>query len=107
MLFASPTFLFFFLPLCLAAYFLMPGMRAKNALLLAASLIFYAWGEPIYVALMVFMTVFNYAAALVIDSQEAGRRSLRSSRMRWARSSPRGKLCCCEDPSSRAGSPIA
>ncbi|HEY9219878.1 MAG TPA: membrane-bound O-acyltransferase family protein, partial [Phenylobacterium sp.] len=70
MLFASPTFLFFFLPLCLAAYFASPSMRVKNAVLLAASLLFYAWGEPVYVALMVFMSVFNYLAALAIDARQ-------------------------------------
>ena len=76
MLFASPTFLFVFLPLCLAAYFACPGMRAKNALLLGASWVFYAWGEPVYVALLLATSGFNYAAALAIDARdhEAARR---------------------------------
>jgi alginate O-acetyltransferase complex protein AlgI len=64
LLFASPTFLFVFLPVSLAAYFAAPGMRAKNAVLIAGSLIFYAWGEPLYAPLIAGMTLFNYAAAL-------------------------------------------
>ncbi|MDP2213049.1 MBOAT family protein [Phenylobacterium sp.] len=70
MLFASPSFLFVFLPLCLAAYFASRTMATRNAVLIAASLIFYAWGEPAYVALMAAMTVFNYGAALWIDARD-------------------------------------
>ncbi|MES2342457.1 MAG: MBOAT family O-acyltransferase [Pseudomonadota bacterium] len=78
MLFASPTFLFVFLPLCLAAYFAGPSVRAKNAILLAASLVFYGWGEPVFVMLMAAMTGVNYAAALAIDARDgtARRRAL-------------------------------
>lgn len=74
MVFASPTFLFLFLPAVMAAYFALPSIGLKNALLLAASLLFYAWGEPVYVLLMIAMTAFNYAAALVIDGREGGAR---------------------------------
>ncbi|MDP1875395.1 MBOAT family protein [Phenylobacterium sp.] len=70
MLFASPSFLFVFLPLCLAAYFASRTMATRNAVLIAASLIFYAWGEPAYVALMAAMTVVNYGAALAIDARD-------------------------------------
>ena len=70
MLFASPSFLFVFLPLCLAAYFASRTMATRNAVLIAASLIFYAWGEPAYVALIAAMTVVNYGAALAIDERE-------------------------------------
>ena len=51
MVFSSATFLFFFLPCVLGLYYLSP-MRLRNALLLLASLVFYAWGEPVYVFLM-------------------------------------------------------
>lgn len=51
MLFSSIPFLYYFLPLVLAVYFLTPA-RFRNAVLLLASLIFYAWGEPKYVLLM-------------------------------------------------------
>ncbi|WP_421932674.1 MBOAT family O-acyltransferase [Phenylobacterium sp.] len=74
MLFASPTFLFVFLPLCLAAYFAGPSVKARNAILLAASLVFYGWGEPVYVLLMAGMTLVNYAAALAIDARDGAAR---------------------------------
>ena len=51
MLFSSLPFLYLFLPLCVLCYFLMPSIRAKNAVLLVFSLVFYAWGEPVYVLL--------------------------------------------------------
>ena len=47
MVFSSLTFLFLFLPLVLLLYYILPGIRAKNILLLVASLLFYAWGEPV------------------------------------------------------------
>ena len=51
MLFSSITFLFMFLPIVMAVYYLVPN-GAKNIVLLLASLFFYAWGEPVYVVLM-------------------------------------------------------
>ena len=58
MVFASPLFLFLFLPLTLAAYFVAP--RAwRNGVLLVASLVFYAWGEAPYVALVLASVAFN------------------------------------------------
>ena len=58
MLFSSIPFLFYYLPVVLIAYFLMPS-RGRNGLLLVASLLFYAWGEPRYVVLMV-ATIFAF-----------------------------------------------
>ena len=52
MLFSSIPFLYYFLPAVLLAYFLVPK-AGKNAVLLLSSLIFYGWGEPIYLFLMV------------------------------------------------------
>ncbi len=66
MVFSSLPFLFLFLPLVLFLYFLMPTLRAKNALLIAASLVFYAWGEPVYVFLMIAMALINWAFGLLI-----------------------------------------
>jgi D-alanyl-lipoteichoic acid acyltransferase DltB (MBOAT superfamily) len=74
MLFTSPTFLFFFLPGCIAAYFAAPGLRAKNLVLTLASLVFYAWGEPLFVLLMLAMIGFNYLAALAIDARDGAAR---------------------------------
>ncbi len=59
MVFASPLFLFLFLPLTLAAYFVVPR-RGRNAVLLVASLAFYAWGEAPYVALVLASVLFNW-----------------------------------------------
>jgi alginate O-acetyltransferase complex protein AlgI len=66
MVFSSLEFLFLFLPVVLALYFAVP-MRFKNLLLLAGSLFFYAWGEPVYVVLMVVSIVVNYFLALAIE----------------------------------------
>ena len=59
MLFSSITFLFIFLPLTLLLYYLVP-FRMKNYVMLAASLIFYAWGEPVYIILMILSIILNY-----------------------------------------------
>lgn len=66
MLFSSLTFLFAFLPLTLGLYFLAKD-KYKNQILLAASLFFYAWGEPKYIILMVVSIIFNYFIALWIS----------------------------------------
>ena len=66
MVFASPTFLFIFMPVALALYWIAPA-RARNALLLAVSLVFYAWGEPVYVFLMLFSIGANYLLARAIE----------------------------------------
>jgi len=59
MVFASPLFLFLFLPLALAAYFTAPR-RWRNGVLLVASLAFYAWGEAPYVVLVLASVAFNW-----------------------------------------------
>lgn len=66
MVFASPVFLFVFLPLTLLGYFVVPG-KYRNALLLLASLFFYAWGETAYVLLMLASIVFNYFFGILIE----------------------------------------
>jgi alginate O-acetyltransferase complex protein AlgI len=66
MAFSSLEFLLRFLPATLLLYSLVPK-RFKNALLLLASLFFYAWGEPIYVFLLVFLSAVNYALGIVIE----------------------------------------
>lgn len=59
MVFSSLPFLFLFLPLVLLCYFLLPS-KCKNYCLLIFSLIFYAWGEPIYILLMIFSALVDY-----------------------------------------------
>lgn len=59
MVFSSLLFLFRFLPLALAAYYLAPK-KLRNLILFLSSLIFYAWGEPVYVVLILFSTLLDY-----------------------------------------------
>jgi D-alanyl-lipoteichoic acid acyltransferase DltB (MBOAT superfamily) len=75
-LFPSIPFLFYFLPLFLVAYCLVPGIAAKNVFLLLASLLFYAWGEPWFVVVLSAQIVLNYVAALIIAANAGARRSL-------------------------------
>jgi len=75
-LFPSIPFLFYFLPLFLVAYCIAPGVTAKNAFLLFASLLFYVWGEPQFVIVLIAQIALNYCAALVIGAAEGRGRSL-------------------------------
>lgn len=72
MLFSSISFLFFFFPVFLFLYYLLPW---KNAVLLVASLVFYAWGEPRFVPLLLFSAALNYAAGLLIARSTARRKT--------------------------------
>ena len=65
MLFSSIPFLFYFLPAVLILYFLVPR-KLKNTVLLVFSLVFYAWGEPMYVFLMIATIVLFYGCGLAI-----------------------------------------
>ncbi|MCH5209770.1 MAG: MBOAT family protein [Oscillospiraceae bacterium] len=69
MVFSSIVFLFYFMVPVLVIYRLMPS-KGKNLFLFIASLVFYAWGEPKYVLLMLFSAVFNYESGLFIDKTE-------------------------------------
>lgn len=64
MIFSTPVFIYIFLPLFALAYLLLPR---KNLVLLVASLIFYAWGEPVLVLLMVAVTWVNYIFGRLVD----------------------------------------
>lgn len=66
MVFSSLTFLMLFLPAVLLVYFAVPR-QGKNAVLFLFSLIFYAWGEPVYVVLMVFSTVLDYTCGRLVE----------------------------------------
>ena len=66
MVFSSITFLFYFLPVVLATYYLVPK-KCKNIVLLISSLVFYFYGEPKYTLLMVFSIVCTYFFGLLID----------------------------------------
>ena len=67
MVFSNLIFLYLFLPVCLIAYFFCPGIRAKNAVLILFSLIFYAWGEPVYLLLMIASAAVNWGFGLLIE----------------------------------------
>ncbi|MEW8955059.1 MBOAT family protein [Clostridium sp.] len=67
MVFTSVIFLFLFLPLTLVVYYLLPSLKLKNLWLLIVSLIFYAWGEPKFVIIMIGEIIINYFLALLID----------------------------------------
>lgn len=79
MLFSSIVFLFTFLPAVMILYYLLP-VRFRNVILLLASLVFYAWGEPIYLFLMLLSILFNYFSGLDIarnlQDKRAAKRSL-------------------------------
>ena len=66
MLFSSMTFVFMFLPVVCALY-LLSNKRFHNPILLAASIIFYAWGEPKYLAIMLLTILINYAGAIAVE----------------------------------------
>lgn len=59
MVFNSIFFIFCFLPVFMLIYYLVPG-KLRNLILFLGSLVFYAWGEPVYVILMLFSSIFNY-----------------------------------------------
>ena len=63
MVFSSLTFLLYFLPIVLILYFVRRDIRWRNGVLLVASLLFYAWGEPIWIVAMVASTAVNYYCA--------------------------------------------
>ncbi len=67
MVFSSNIFLFIFLPLFFVVYFISRNRTWRNTILLLASLFFYAWGEPIYIFLMIFSIFINYVFALNIE----------------------------------------
>lgn len=67
MVFSSITFLVYFLPAILCLYYMAP-VRMRNFILLTSSLFFYAWGEPIYVILMLISIFINYSFGILIDS---------------------------------------
>lgn len=73
MIFSSLTFVFLFLPAVLALYFISPR-RTRNLILFLSSLLFYSWGEPVYVFVMLFTILFDYVSGILIEScRESGK----------------------------------
>ena len=73
MVFSSIVFLFYYLPLVLAVYCLIPK-KYRNLWLFVVNLVFYGWGEPVYVLLMVFSICLNYTSGRLIGAYRADRR---------------------------------
>ena len=67
MLFSSITFLYFFLPLVILLYFFVP-QKGRNLVLFAVSILFYAWGEPVYVFLMLAQIAVSYVLVWLVDN---------------------------------------
>ena len=75
MVFSSSVFLFIFLPMVLFLYYLPINTRTyKNIVLLFASLLFYAWGEPFFVFVMLLSILINYLLALKLDKANGKKR---------------------------------
>ena len=74
MVFSSVTFLYYFLPAFLVCYFAAPGLRARNLVLLAFSLVFYSWGGIANLMVLAVSMVGNYLFALLIGSRPPLRR---------------------------------
>lgn len=81
LVFSSLIFLYLFLPMTLLIYFIAPN-QLRNVILIVASLVFYAWGEPVYIFLMIFSTVIDYGYGLLID------------KYRYRKSTARALLVC-------------
>lgn len=67
MIFADLLFIYLFLPLCLLAYFITKKQSVRNVVLIIFSLIFYAWGEPVWVILLIFSAFVDYFNGLFIE----------------------------------------
>ena len=66
MVFSSLLFMFIYLPVVLAIYYLVPR-RWRNLWLFIANFVFYGWGEPVYILLMLFSITINYVAGILVD----------------------------------------
>ncbi len=67
MVFSSLIFLFIFFPLTLLLYFIARNIKTKNYILVAASLVFYSWGEPVWVILLIFSSILDYTVSHAIE----------------------------------------
>lgn len=76
MVFSSMTFLCVFLPVVFLLYYIIPSLACRNILLIISSLLFYAYGEPVYVLLMIVSTVMNYLFGRLLGGSRQGHRRL-------------------------------
>ena len=76
MVFSSLTFLFLYLPLTLLVYFLSP-LKWRNFILLLVSLLFYGWGEPVYIVIMFVSIAIDYTHGLLVEKYRANDKKAR------------------------------
>lgn len=67
MVFSSLVFIFVFLPINLILYYIVPNRTWKNGILIISSLIFYGWGEPIWISLLLFSSLIDYIHGLIAE----------------------------------------
>ena len=67
MVFSTSIFIYLFLPITLLIYYIAPK-KCKNFIILLSGLVFYSWGEPIYVVVMLISTMIDYFAGLVMNT---------------------------------------
>ena len=79
MIFSSTVFLFIFLPILLLVYYcrLVQSNKVRNIILLIASLLFYAYGEPIYILVMIISIIINYIIGIFIDKNKEKKKKKR------------------------------
>jgi alginate O-acetyltransferase complex protein AlgI len=77
MVFSSLLFMFIYLPVVLAIYYIVPR-RWRNLWLFVANLVFYGWGEPVYILLMLFSICINYFAGRLIDRNRENRKKAKA-----------------------------
>lgn len=70
MLFSSMSFVFVFLPIVLLIYYICKSRNSKNTVLLASSILFYAWGEPKYLLVMLISIIITWGSAILISSRK-------------------------------------
>ncbi|NCB52377.1 MAG: hypothetical protein EOM54_10950 [Clostridia bacterium] len=77
MVFSSILFIFIYLPVVLAIYYLSPA-RWRNPVLFVANLVFYGWGEPVYILLMLFSITVNYVNGILIGKHRDNKKKAKS-----------------------------
>ena len=76
MTFSSMNFLFFFFPLVFLSYFIVKNRTYRNCVLLVFSLLFYAWGEPVYIVLMLAASLVAYVGGIIMEKTKYRKASL-------------------------------
>lgn len=75
MLFSSSIFVFGFFPICLIFYYLIPNRKIRNLFLFLASILFYAWGEPVFVLIMLSSIILNYIFGMLVEKYNDNKRT--------------------------------